>query len=381
MSTREQLIHLRHRLHALACISGQEANTRDALLDFFQPFNTCFRTIPVGNSGMALIFSGKEPGPTLLLRCELDAVPVAETLPLEYASITQGVSHKCGHDGHMAIMAGVGTALAEKPLSRGRVVVLFQPAEETGEGALAVVNDPAFSAIIPDYAFAFHNLPGYPQGSIIVREGIFTSASQGMSITLTGSSAHAAQPETGNSPARAMCQCIQQLPLLPQQQSLSSQTCLSTVVGARLGEKAFGTAPAVAEVFLTLRSETDAAMTQLTQATEEKIHNIATADNLTYHIEYSDIFTNTVNSVDAVEIIKRSVGEEQLIVSDKPFRWSEDFGRIAAASGSAAFFGIGAGEDCPDLHDQLYDFPDALLLPGRNVVLRIVETVLGYTMK
>ncbi len=379
MNTVEQLLNLRHRLHRLANPSGQEEDTRNELLRFLRPIAHRCRTVNIGGSGLALIFSGRDPGPTILLRCEMDAVPVEETLALEYGSWTKGISHKCGHDGHMTILAAVALTLAEKPLSRGRVVLLFQPGEETGQGALAVVSDPRFAAITPDYAFALHNLPGYPLGSIIVKEGVFTSASRGMSITLTGRSAHAAQPETGNSPAEAMCRCVRTLPQLAQHHSLAGQGCQVTVVGARLGEKAFGTAPADAEVFVTLRSKSDAAMARLTQAAEKKINGIAADDDLACRIDYSDIFANTVNSAEAVAILKGCTLPDNLILLGEPFPWSEDFGRIAAVSEYAALFGIGAGRHCPELHDQHYDFPDELILPARDIFLHILTELLGDT--
>src|SRR5690606_35641080 len=112
-----------------------------------------------------------------------------------------GKGHLCGHDGHMAIIAGHAGAMAARRPVRGRVIVLFQPAEETGAGAAAVIADPAFKAIEPDFAFALHNLPGVPLGAAGIRAGAFNFASEGLSIRLEGKTAHASQPEAGLSPA------------------------------------------------------------------------------------------------------------------------------------------------------------------------------------
>src|SRR5690606_35881140 len=105
-------------------------------------------------------YYGNEP--TILIRCELDALPIKETNDFEYRSVERNISHKCGHDGHMAIVAGLAAVLGKNRPKKGRVVLLFQPAEENGAGAVQVLKDKKFKKITPDYVFALHNLPGYP---------------------------------------------------------------------------------------------------------------------------------------------------------------------------------------------------------------------------
>lgn len=363
---------LRHQLHKHPELSGRERNTARTIVEFFSALKPDNTIEELGGHGLAFVFAGNQAGPTVLLRCDMDALPICELNTLEYRSDLDGVSHKCGHDGHMAILAAVGEALAKQRPSRGRVVLLYQPAEENGEGAAAVLADPKFTQIKPDFAFALHNLPGYPLGQIILRPGSFNCASRGMCIRLEGRTAHAAQPETGLSPARLMCQLVQQLPQLPPSLVPEAQLAFVTVVGARLGDKAFGTAPGKAEIWATLRSETNKDMRNIIQYAETLVRKGAAEQGLQVDIQYEDVFPATVNSEVASKLVIAAAGENPIVIPDKPFRWSEDFGRIAASC-EGALFGIGAGQDTPDLHNPDYDFPDALLAPAKEIFMHILQ--------
>lgn len=364
-------IKLRHELHRNPELSGAEKETASRISRFFQSLNPDADLNELGGTGCAFIFSGRRPGPTVLLRAELDALPIHEAGYHAYRSKHQGISHKCGHDGHMAILAAVGQWLASERPAKGRVVLLFQPAEETGTGAAAVIGDPRFNTIAPDYAFALHNLPGFPFGRVIVRNGSFSSASRGATIQLHGTSAHAAQPETGRSPAPVLAELIQKLSQLPASLAAPKETAFVTVVGARLGEKAFGTAPDSAELWATLRSETDSTMEKIFAYVEDMTRDSAAAEQLNYSISYSDIFAATINSPAATDIVRHSASEQPLEL-EQPFRWSEDFGAFTKIS-SGALFGIGAGQDVPDLHCRDYDFPDKLVVPATEVFKNIIR--------
>jgi metal-dependent amidase/aminoacylase/carboxypeptidase family protein len=115
----------------------------------------------------------------------------------------------------LAIICGLGEKLAQNRPESGEVILLFQPAEETGDGAKAVLSDPRFEKLKPDFAFALHNLPGYPMHQIVMRNGTFSAGSTGMTITLTGKTSHSAHPEAGINPAQALAKLIQELPQLP----------------------------------------------------------------------------------------------------------------------------------------------------------------------
>lgn len=366
-------LRLRRELHKHPDLSGQERETARRIVDFFVALHPDNIIEHLGGNGVAIIFSGEEAGPTILLRCELDALPVEETLNAAHCSIRPGLSHACGHDGHMAILAAVGTQLALKRPHKGKVVLLYQPAEETGAGAAAVLADSKFAAISPDSTFALHNLPGYPLGQVIIRSGTFACASRGMAIRLLGTAAHAAQPETGQSPTNAMCRIIEALTNLPPGLVPASETAFATVVGATLGERAFGIAPDRADIWLTLRSENDTTMSRIVDYAERVVRKWASADNLEYTIGYEDIFPATLNSPRAVERVCRATEVDALHILDKPFRWSEDFGRFTALC-DGALIGIGAGTDVPALHNPDYDFPDSLIVPAAQLLLCLLDT-------
>jgi len=254
------LTNLRKKLHQNPELSGSEKKTAEIIRHYYEFLSPTETIDNLGGHGLAFVFQGKEEGPTLLFRCDMDAVPIHEATGLSYESLTPGVCHACGHDGHMTILAGVGKVLTKNSPIKGRVILLYQPAEETGEGAQAVIQDPLFSKIKPDLIFALHNLPGYPLGELIIKSGTFCCTSRGMIIHFTGKTAHASQPETGKSPENAMCHILETLRDLPEAFKDCNELILKTVVGARLGEKAFGVSPGDAEIWVTLRCETDQTM-------------------------------------------------------------------------------------------------------------------------
>ncbi len=370
------IIELRHELHRYPEVSGCEKHTAARIIQFFEPLKPDQVIDQMGGNGLAVVFGNGEP--TLLLRCELDALPIAETIPEKHCSTVEGVSHKCGHDGHMAILCSVGHWLSSNRPGRGRVVLLFQPAEETGTGAQAVLQDQRFASIRPDFAFAVHNLPGFPFGHIVLRNGLFCCASSGMIVKLIGRTAHAAQPETGASPASAMCEVIQYLEQIDRELVGIDDQVLATVVGADLGEKSFGIAPGTATVMATLRCERNETMQRISDAAEQTIVQIASKFQLECDITYADEFHSTWNCDEAMDIVRASARDKPSVELQRPFRWSEDFGRFSAIS-KCALVGIGAGEQCQDLHDQGYDFPDQLIDVGAELFKRITQTCLDHS--
>jgi len=367
----EPAIRLRHELHRYPELSGKEQGTARRLVQFFSAFQPDSIIEQLGGNGVAVVFRGKEPGPTILLRAEMDGLPITETIQTTYCSSQTGVAHKCGHDGHMAILAAVGCHLAAKRPHGGTVVLLFQPAEESGMGANAVLRDAKFAAIRPHSVFALHNIPGLPLGELILRKGTFACASRGMVVGLHGLSAHAAQPDTGRSPALAVSEIVQQLTRLPQGIAPAGENAFVTVVGVTLGEKAFGIAPGRAEIWATLRSEHDATMAKMIRYSEQVVQASALAGKLDFSIGYEDIFSATVNSSTAVDLVRQAHGDNPLQIAEQPFRWSEDFGQFTARF-PGALFGMGAGTKVADLHQPEYDFPDMLIPEAARLFMRLI---------
>ncbi|RNF51384.1 amidohydrolase [Marinomonas hwangdonensis] len=381
MQSFDELIALRKTLHQNPELSNQEQATAVRILNEFQAFSPDEVITDLGGTGLAFVFNGAESGPTTLIRSELDALPIQETNSFAHRSQVKGVSHKCGHDGHMSIVTALGAEFAKHRPKKGRVVLCFQPAEETGMGAIQVVNDARFAALIPDYAFALHNYPGLELGKVAVRAGTFNCASRGMIIHLKGKTSHAAHPENGVSPANAMCQIIQELNSLPAK--IPHQAGVGrnwvTVIHAKLGEIAFGTAPGDAVVMVTLRSESNEGMQTLVEEAERFSHAVAKSENLSISFEYDDVFQASVNSQQGCDLVVCACDNTQtpFVLLNEPMRWSEDFGQFTATAKEGAMFALGAGQTSPQLHNPDYDFPDGLLPVGRELFLDIIRQING----
>ena len=372
-----QTIAFRRALHQAPELSGEEARTAEAVAARLQGFAPDRLLTGLGGHGVACIFEGAEPGPSLLLRCELDALPIHEISDAPHRSRTPGKGHLCGHDGHSAILTLVASTLGQRRPARGRVILLFQPAEETGAGAAAVLADPAFAAIRPDMALSLHNLPGLPFGEVALREGPVNCASRGLRITLSGKTAHASMPQDGLSPMAAMTRLMPALAALGTGGALNEAFRLVTITHARLGEPAFGIAPGTGEIWATLRTLRDEAMAALVEEAERLVAREAGAAGLGHALAYEDIFTHCENHPAAVALLRSALDAEGIAHRPgEPMYASEDFGRFAAISRSAMFF-LGAGLEHPRLHNPDYDFPDDLISVGARVFLRAVREALG----
>ena len=365
LSNQSALIALRQKLHQFPELSGFESGTTGHLIEFFQRYRPDRIIEGIGGLSLAVVFKGKKPGITALFRCELDALPVAESNDIPYRSRRDGISHACGHDGHMAIMAGFGEILAHDRPSSGRIVLFFQSEEETGTGAEKAIEDPKFKEIRPDYAFALHNIPGFRAHTVLSRPGEFSSASTGMIIQLQGRTSHAADPESGLNPARGVSLIVTGLLDLPRAAEFRKNSVLSTIVMLRLGQAAFGVSPGRAEIMATLRCHHNEVMPLLIRNAEEIVRTNANQEGLKYKISYTEQFPAVVNDQECIDIITSAARENNFPRQSlkEPFPWSEDFSHFTDRF-KGALFGLGAGEDHSSLHHPDYDFPDEIIATG-----------------
>ena len=372
------LIDFRHELHRHPEISGEEEETARRVAHFLGPMKPARILTGLGGHGVAAVFEGAEPGPTLLFRSEIDALPIEEKTHVAHASTVPGKGHLCGHDGHSTILLALGLGLSRAAPKRGRVVLLFQPAEENGAGAAAVIADSRFAEIRPDFAFSLHNLPGLALGHVALTDGPVNCASRGMKIKLSGKTAHASQPETGRSPMAAMASLMPALTALSRSAPPDRGFRLATVTHAALGERAFGIAPGDGEIWVTLRTLVDDSMAELCAEAEALARRAADAEGLDLDIAYDDIFLHCENAPEAVAHLARALDAEGVSHDNGslPMRASEDFGRFRAIAPSAMFF-LGSGENHPALHNPDYDFPDELIAIGARVFMRVVRDLLG----
>lgn len=371
------LVEWRRALHRAPELSGAEEATAVAFAARVQGADVVVTGL--GGHGVAAVYAGALPGPTVMIRAELDALPIVETGTPDWASAVPGVAHLCGHDGHLAILAGVAERLHRRP-ARGRVVLLAQPAEENGAGAAAVLADPRFADprfadLAPDWAFALHNFPGAPVGTCWLKDGPMNCASVGMRAVLQGRTAHAAEPEAAVSPGPALARLVTGLPGLGTGGPLEPGFRLVTVTHARLGEPAFGIAPGMAEVWATLRTLTDADMGDLRAQAVAMVQEAAEA--IPADISWHDDFAACTNDPLATAYLHRACRAAGLQVAPGtlPMRASEDFGRFAGVARSAMVC-LGAGETHPRLHAPDYDFPDALIPQGVAIFEAVIRDLL-----
>lgn len=375
--TLKNLIAFRKYLHKYPELSKKEYKTAKKIKEFISG-NTPDEIIEkLGGTGLAAIHNGKSHGKTVLIRADIDALPISEINDFEHKSVFPEVGHKCGHDGHTTILAGLSVVLRENPPEKGRVVLLFQPSEETGEGADMVLNDPQFEKLKPDFVFALHNLPGYETSSIVIRKQHFAAASKGMTVKLFGKTSHAANPELGISPALAVAEIIQQLSSLSALKDGFHDFKLITVIHTRIGEIAFGTTPGYAEVRATLRSFRNDDMEVLTNKAVAIVEDASDKYGLKPEIGWQEEFPATINDEKCVQVLRQVAEENQFNVDEpgSPFRWSEDFGYFTLKY-PGALFGIGSGEKHPSLHNPDYDFPDEIIPTGIRMFDGIIRKML-----
>ena len=290
----------------------------------------------------------EEGGDTLAFRADFDAVPT-----------TCGAAHLCGHNGHTASLLGLALLLSGKRIGRS-AVLLFQPAEETGEGAPACLD--LFDKERIDAIIGAHNIPGEPFAAVILKHGTFACASCGMEIKLKGRPAHAAYPENGINPTAALAELALRIPELAS--SLSREygcMTLATPVGLKAGERAFGMSASDAELWITLRSESAEAFERLVKGAGSLADSLAARDRLGITVGLFDEFPATVNDRALVDAAENVLNKDKLPYKyiEVPFRWSEDFGHYAARTRSL-FMGIGSGTDTAPLHTAQYAYPKGL---------------------
>nr|BAJ99571.1 predicted protein [Hordeum vulgare subsp. vulgare] len=386
------LAALRQQIHSHPELSFHESNTADVLINFFKNLQNPPKIVSgLGGTGFLAIFDFNTPEnrspKTVVFRSELDAVAVTEKNEFEHKSQNHGVAHKCGHDGHMAMVAGLGLMLSDfYKLSSGKVILLFQPAEETGEGAQKMMDsfdeDTLKLLKSPDTSiFALHNVPGFPEGSVVLPRGAsFASASKGMHIKLKGACCHASQPHLGRSPALAMCNIIQGLLAIPSLHIPYDQKAIVTICGARAGEKAFGVSAGDAEVMATLRSTTNVGLDIVQRQAVSLVNGIASTYGLHASFGWEDPFAATINDMESVQLVQRIASECEFPIHwmDEAFPWSEDFG-VFLLSMKGAMFGIGMGEAHEPLHGESYDFNDDMIQSGMTMFSNIMLQALTTT--
>lgn len=349
---------IRHDLHNHPGISGDEWYAHNLISTQLQEFHPDKIHTNVGGFGVIAVWGTNCSLPTIAIRGDIDALPIG---------------HRCGHDGHTAILLRLAQLIAEQgPRADRNYILIFQPEEETGTGSQKILD----SGILQQYniraIYGLHNLPGFPLGTVVLNRHTFAAASTGVIYRLTGRATHASTPEKGLNPGLAVAEIIQQLTHLNSQpNALGEDFYQTTLICVQLGEEAFGTAAGDAEVMFTLRAYTNDAMEHLLNNANTLVGEIASRHHLALSHTLREPFRATENNPAHVEHIEEHCGCRSRYILT-PFRWSEDFANYLLHF-PGAMFGIGSGEHHVELHHPDYDFPDSLIQPAAQVFLHLLN--------
>lgn len=373
----EQNISLRHKLHKHPELSSYEANTVVIIKSFLEQYPPDQLIEGLGYQSFGAVYRMGAGAPTIMIRAELDALPIDEPNDLEYRSNYSGVSHKCGHDGHMSIISALAPWLHSKPFDRGTIILLYQSAEENGKGAKAIIESPQWSSIKPDYIFALHNLPGYALHNIIQVFGQFNPTVQSLKVSLKGVQSHASEPEKGINPSGAIASILNQLNRLSMPDPYHTKYALITPVHINMGEEDYGISPGEATLHFTMRCWTTERMQELEKEILALLNETSVEFRIPHSVEWLEYFPTVYNDDYCNNCIGRAAAKLglEVIKEDLGCRFGEDFGWYTKEC-QGAMFGLGAGLHSAPLHNPSYDFPDDILHSGTAMFQRIITEIL-----
>jgi amidohydrolase len=333
----------------------------------------------IGGTGVVGSLTRGRPGQAVGLRCELDGLPISENSGVAYASMHPGSMHACGHDGHMAMMLGAAAVLAEAGGFDGTVRVIFQPAEEPGRGAQAMIDDGLLERFPVDRVFGIHNIPGLPAGHLHTRPGRIMAGEDGFAIHIQGRGGHASAPHRVIDPLVIGAEIVTALQHVvarsidPVASAVVSCTDIRTD-GAR------NAIPSNVHITGDTRSFDPAVQTLLERRIREISTGIANSHGATAHVTYTHEFEPTVNHRDCVDRAARAartaLGSDRVDADAEPIMASEDFG-VLARHVPACLLLLGNGTTTEQggtpLHSHDYIFNDAILPAGVAVYVQLVR--------
>ena len=359
----------RRHLHAYPELSRQEAETAAYIQARLTELGVPFQA-GIGGHGVVATISRGASNRSVGLRADMDALPIAETTGKPYASTRPGVMHACGHDGHAASLLGAAALLARDTDWTGTVHLVFQPAEEGGGGAKAMIADGLFARFPMERIFGYHNWPGLEAGTVAVHDGPVMAASARIEIVVKGHAGHAAQPHLARDPMVASAHLLLAL------QTLVSRNVdpLDTVVLSMCTIEA-GTAANQIPDKAVMRGTMRTLRAAVTGAMEDGIHRIASGIGQTFGMQIDvairhGIGVTTNTPADAALAANGAAAAGLTVRRDLPPSMAgEDFSWLLRER-PGAFVWIGNGPASPKnaLHNPGYDFNDAIL-PAASVCL------------
>jgi hippurate hydrolase len=380
-----EFIRLRRDIHQHPELAFDEHRTAALVADKLQAWGYAVQR-GVGGTGVVgrLVRGGSAR--RLGLRADMDALPIAEASGRDWSSAHPGVMHACGHDGHTAMLLAAARHLAEHGQFSGTLNLVFQPAEEGGGGALRMMEDGLFDRYPCDAIFAMHNMPGIPQGHMVMREGPMMASSDYATITLKGVGGHGAMPHKATDPLVAAASVVMALQTIVSRNIDPLQAAVVTV-GALNAGKANNVIPATATLELSVR----ALAREVRQTLERRIHELVQLQAQSFGVEaviewrsgYSVLVNTAAETAFAREVALELLGPDQVTLQGDPLTGSEDFAfMLERVPGSYVLIGnddaagAQAGTACM-VHNPGYDFNDANITVGSAYWVLLAERFLA----
>ncbi|MBV9850679.1 MAG: amidohydrolase [Armatimonadetes bacterium] len=371
-----ELIETRHHIHQNPELSDQEAGTARLVAARLAALGLEVRA-EVGGHGVIGTLRGARPGRTLALRADMDALPIGEESDLPYRSQNVGVMHACGHDGHTTVLLGAAQALAaERDRIAGSVRFLFQPSEETGQGARRMCAAGAMDGV--DAAAALHAWPPLPVGQIGIRMGAMTASADTFDILIHGSGAHAAYPHLSADPVVAAAQVILALQTLVSREIDPVEPAVVSVTQVSAGT-APNVIPETVRLAGTVRTHSNAVREAIPERMRRVVEGVCAAGRAHAEIHFRQGTPPLVNDPSVAALIADAAGEtlgrENVILLPHASMGAEDFAEYLAYA-PGALLRLGLGQPTP-LHAPTFDFPDAALPVGVRVLSAFALRFLG----
>lgn len=347
---------LRRQLHAEPETGLELPRTQEKVIAALERDVSGPLTIIPGRScsSVAAVLAGARPGPTVLLRADMDALPVTEQVDVPYRSASAGMMHACGHDLHTAMLVGAARLLsAERSRLAGHVVFVFQPGEEGFDGAGRMIDDGILNVTgeLPAAAYALHVMSAlWPRGVFATKPGPFLAAADGIYVTVRGAGGHGSAPQLARDPIPAACEMVTALQTVVSRRIDPFSPAVVTVGRFHAGTKRT-IIPETAEFDVTVRAVDEGVRAEISSAVTEICEYVARAHRVEATVVCQGEFDLTVNdgrhAQQAAGVAGELFGADRIVELTQPIMASEDFSRILAAVPGAMVF-LGA---CPPAVD------------------------------
>jgi amidohydrolase len=368
----------RHDLHAHPELRYDVHRTAASVAEKLKSFGCDEVVSGIGRTGVVGVIRGHKSGKKVVgLRADMDALPLEEETGLPYQSTVPGKMHACGHDGHTAMLLGAAKYLAETRNFAGTAVVIFQPAEEGGAGAAAMIKDGLISRFGIDEVYGMHNYPGIPLGQFAIRQGPIMAAADHIEIDIEGRGGHAARPHFAIDTILVGCQIINALQSIVSRNVDPLESAVVSVCMFQAGHTD-NVIPQHAKLKGTARSLTPQVRELLHKRISEVIEGTAQLYGATAKITYTNGYPVVVNHARqtdfAAAIAQEISGKDKVDTEVPPVMGAEDFAFMLQERPGAFIF-VGNG-DSAGLHHPAYDFNDETIPVGTSYWVRLAETAL-----